>query len=186
MRAEEFEEQLALVLREPNPKEAFYGLRGLYYLADDKQRQIIRDGWDFNRRWIFPDQSTLACRIVAERDCEERIRMSLVYHSIENCRLDWRDNMRDLCRIYLSAIRAGIDADSLFQEVAALSSPHTSKVMMMVMNRDDDGKRLDASLFREVHSSEGVRIEDRITEYVKQVKREGPPKRERRRWWKFW
>jgi len=158
MNQDMFEDQLRKIFEEADPKEAFYKLYDLYVSADGEQREDIRKQWPFNRRWKLPDQTQLACVASGERSCEERIRASLAYDSIENFQEDWRENLTSMCRIYHSAILAGMDPDGLFREIAALSSARGASMIIGFLERNEKDRSLEAHGYIEFPSPEGVRI----------------------------
>ena len=194
MNADQFQQQLNQILKDPDPMEAYYKLSDLYCSAHDSQREAIRQKWDFKRSWRLPDQNTFACQIPGERTCEQRILASLIYNSIEDCRFDWRDNLVSLCQIYHSTIHAGMNPDVLFREVARLSSPETSETIIGFIERTDEDKSLEAFDLKEVTTEEGVRIElvegwpteEEMGQQMKGVDDEQYPDKAKRRWWKLW
>ena len=157
-----FPEQLQTLLTEPDRKEAFYRLASLYASAAADERQEIRYGWDFNCDWLVPDQNCLACRIPGEKSCEERLRASLIYYSIHDFRDDWRDSWLALPLIYHGAIHVGLNADSLFREVAALSGALAAKYMIEFIQRKSSDKTLDACKLVEIQTPQGVRLEHNL------------------------
>ena len=158
MNQDTFGVQLEKILEEADPKEAFYKLCDLYVSADGEQREDIRRQWPFDRPWKLPDQSRLACVDDGDRSCGERIRVSLIYDSIEDFRVDWRDNLVGICRVYHSAILAGIDPDKLFREVAALSSERGARMIINFIERDEKDKSLQAFRYIESPTPDGVSI----------------------------
>ena len=156
---EGFAERLQAILKERDRKEAFYKLASLYASAAAEDRKEIRYGWDFHRDWLLPDQNSLACQIPDEKPCEERIRASLIYYSIHDFRDDWRDSWLALPLIYHSAIHVGLNADSLFREVAALSGALAAQRMIEFIQRKASERSLAACKLAEVRTPQGVRLE---------------------------
>jgi len=154
-----FQEQLQNILAEPDRKHAFYNLASLYASVTAAQRKEIRNGWDFRRDWLLADQNSLACQIPGEKPCEERIRASLIYYSIHDFRDDWRDSWLALPLIYYSAVYAGLNADSLFREVAAISGVSAAQCMIEFIQRKASDKSLAACKLVEVLTAQGVRLE---------------------------
>lgn len=154
-----FPEQLQTLLTEPDRKEAFYKLASLYASVAAEERREIRYGWDFHCDWLVPDQNCLACRIPGEKSCEERIRTSLIYYSIHDFRDDWRDSWLALPLIYHGAIDVGLNADSLFREIAALSGALAAQCMIEFIQRNSSEKSLQACKLVEVQTPQGVRLE---------------------------
>jgi hypothetical protein len=157
---EQFKERLQAILLEQEPKEAFYNLCYLYSEALPEQRFEIRKRWDFNRTWELPDQTTLACDLPEDRSSEERIRASLIYTSLMND-YDYRDVLVWLAPIYHSALKSGINAESLFKEISDISSPIAASLIHSFINRPPNSKSLSAWCLEEDLTAQGVRIRHR-------------------------
>jgi hypothetical protein len=154
---EQFAKRLQAILLEPEPTEAFYKLCYLYSQALPEQRVAIRRRWDFNRMWELPDQTTLACNLPEERSCEERIRASLIFASLMND-YDYRDVLWLLAPIYHSALKSGINADFLFDEISNISSPIAASLIHSFLKRNPNSKSLSACGLKEVPTIQGVKI----------------------------
>jgi hypothetical protein len=156
MEKKDFDTRIKEALDREDPKEAFACLARLYASATPDQREAIRQGWDFNRAWLLPDSRTLACRLPGAPSCEERIRVSLIYNSIEDFRMDFRDNLVALCAIYHSALAIGLDADALFEEIARLSSTRGADMIRSFAGREPVLKSLEAFGWERVDTADGV------------------------------
>jgi hypothetical protein len=141
--AEEFEHQLAAILQYQNPKDAFYRLSDLYFVASAEQREQIRDNFDFKREWEVPDNLTLAAHLTSEPDRELRIRAALILLSLVHIGDD-RDVVVALCPIYHSIKAIGKDADAWFRFFADISSPHLASHLGRFAARKPEDKSLAA------------------------------------------
>lgn len=136
--------------------EAFYMLVEYYKSASDNERESIRDSWDFNREWTFPDQEVLAIDLPNERSCEERIQASLILDSItEDFRIDSRDTLVGFCPIYHSAIEVGLAPEKLFAEVAEISCSEFALLLQEFISRPDEGKSMKAFGWERIVESDG-------------------------------
>ena len=120
-----------IVHNEQNPLYAFLDLAEVFWAGNAEQRTIIREGWDFKRRWFIPglsysdmDRIIFAPLVGMDKDglnAEARIKARLTYHAIENAQSDFRDSTLDIALCYHSALAAELDVVRLFQETAAVS-----------------------------------------------------------------
>jgi hypothetical protein len=156
MRADEFEQRLLEVLQEPNPKEAFYKLSNLYFVASAEQREGIRNDFDFGRGWAFPDEMTLAAHLPSEPDREARIRAALISLSLIDMGGDDRDIIAALCPIYHSVKAVGRDADVWFKFFADLSSPLIASHLSKFAARRPEDKSLAAFLLESDVTEHGL------------------------------
>ena len=116
------------LLKRDDRANAFFDLVDLYVKGPDSIRRQIRQGWDFNVEWKYPNSARLACSRGEKRSCQERLKASLVYYSIEDCRFGRsRENLIAFAAIYHSCVLAGVDPVSLFESVSAMSSDTTAQ-----------------------------------------------------------
>lgn len=151
-----FLERLTPILDDEDRERAFFDLCALYRQATGVQREAIRSRWDFGRAWRIPADSTLLCALPGARPPVERLQAVLLYHSIEGGAIDWRDTLVALCVIYHSALRLGLDAGALFEEVAALSAPTTARLLREFLARPPELRSLAAFGWEEVTTPHGV------------------------------
>ena len=151
-------ERVESVAADDRSELAFYRIAGLYAGASDEDRARIRASWPFARRWKIPDDRTLATERPGLPPSRERARAALLYHSIEDCRHDWRDNLVSICAIHHSLVRLGLDAARLFEEVAALSSGDTARILRGWIARKPGDQSLAAFGWREEKTAEGWRL----------------------------
>ena len=83
-------------------------------------------------------------------------------YSIHDFRDDWRDSWLALPLIYHGAIHFGLNADSLFREVAALSGALAARCMIEFIHRKSSDRTLQACKLVEVQTPEGVRLEHNL------------------------
>jgi hypothetical protein len=194
MHKDQFHHRLNEILKYPDPKEAFYKLSDLYRSVNESQREDIRQKWPFTRNWSLPDQNTLACQVPGERACEQRIRASLIYNSIDDCRSDWRETLVSLCQIYHSAIHAGVNTDEIFREVASLSSTKTAQIVIGFLERSEEYKSPEEFCLKAVTTKGGIRIEygdgwlteEQVDELLSENSDKQCYGKGNRPWWKFW
>lgn len=156
MRDEEFEQRLAEILQEPNPKEAFYRLSDLYFVASAEQREDIREDFDFGRKWEVPDDLTLAAHLPSEPDRELRVRAALISLSLFDMGGDDRYIIVALCPIYHSIKAIGKDADAWFRFFADISSPLIASHLARFAARRSEDKSLEAFLLESDVTEHGL------------------------------
>jgi hypothetical protein len=155
-----FRERLSSITGEEDRRRAFSQLCRLYGSeATAEQREFIRGQWDFGCRWQLPRDDTLTVEAVDSIPPRERVREAMLYHSIENARQDYRDNLMSICLIYHSVLRLGLDPGELFGEVAALSTKEMSDLLLSWLRRAPEDQALRAFGWREVTTPEGTRFE---------------------------
>lgn len=153
-----FEERLAEVVRERDPMLAFRALATLYQRTTPEGRERIRRGWPFARRWRPPDPATLTWELRGEPPPALRCRTALVYHSIEDCRVDWRDNLVALCAVHHSLLRLGFDPRTEFEHAAGLSAHGTAELLRGWVARPPGTQRLEDFGWRATEEPEGWRL----------------------------
>lgn len=152
---ENFQKWLKNILQEANPKQAFYELCDLYFVASNEQRNLIRADFDFNRDWEIPNPRTLAAHLADEPDREKRIRASLIALSLYE-RSDWRDVLVTICVIYHSIKSVGKDADVWLKFFADLSSPNVASLLWRFSERKPQDKLLSAFGWGEKITDKGL------------------------------
>jgi hypothetical protein len=157
---EQFLQRLCEIVAEEDRRRAFSQLCRLYASnATAAQREFMREQWDFGSRWQIPRDDTLTIEAADPIPPCERIREALLYHSIENARHDFRDNLMSICPIYHSAVQLGLDPAALFSEVAALSAREMADLLLGWLRRDPRDQELRAFGFREIRTPTGSRFE---------------------------
>jgi len=132
MNDEELVERLAALEREPRrdrwSERTAARLCSLYEAATPSQRQFMRETVQLGR-WRSTDKRTLADGAIRDIPAQQRIRVGLLFESIEDGRHDLRDNLISVTFVYHSAMAVGMDVERLFQEVAAISSERMGRVL---------------------------------------------------------
>jgi hypothetical protein len=133
------------ILNLPDRGEAFYQLAEYYRTATENERENIRNSLDLKKEWVYPNYKTLAVSLPGERSCEERIRASLIFDSIEEYKVpDFRETLIGFCLTYHCAKEIGLDPNKLFEEVAKISSPNFAKELKKFIDRPEEDKSLEA------------------------------------------
>ena len=153
------EEKLEKIIEMDDRLEALFSLCRYFEQCDDGERAKIREMWDFGVEWDYPDQFRLAQKLDGQRPPEERIRASLVCDSIDQSPGDPRDKLFGFALIYNSAQAAGMNPDSLFQDVAAISSEGIAKMLKVFAERINELKSPEAFCLKKIEESCGVRFE---------------------------
>jgi hypothetical protein len=153
-------EELKRILGVEDPRKAFIELANYYRVCSQKEREEIQKGWGFERQWRIPgmdysnpDRILFAPLVGVDANglgAEERIRVRLIYHSIENARSDFRDNGMDVCLCYHAGLRAGVNVEVLFEEVAVLSQEWMAGLLRGFFRWKPEDRCLWAQGFQEV------------------------------------
>jgi hypothetical protein len=153
---QQFLERLCAITNEEDRRRAFSQLCRLYGSeATAEQRDFIRGQWDFGCRWHIPRDDTLTIAAADPVPARGRVREALLYHSIENARVDYRDNLMSIC------------------EVAALSAPEMADLLRGWLRRQPENQSLGAFGQRETLVPEGARIEViPLAEYLQATRRQ--------------
>jgi hypothetical protein len=157
---------LQAILDHSDRREAFYMLTEFYAQTIESEREHIRAQWDFGRSWIYPHSHLLACKIPEERPCHERIRAFLIYCSIADMAVDYRDWIYYFIVVYHSAIAVGIDPVALFDSVASISSASTAESMRNFVNRTPENLDLDNFFLKRIEKSDGSVIFEDVTPHM--------------------
>ena len=137
---------------------AFHKLCNLYVAAAPAQRDQLRALVNLaDHTWSIPMDSTLVDGTVHEFPPEQRIRANLIFHSIENARHDFRDNLISIALIYHSAVETGMDVEGLFLDVAAMSAPEMAQLLASFPRREPADRSLAAFGHRAVRTATGVK-----------------------------
>lgn len=155
MNEDDFHERLTNILREGKPKQAFYALCDLYFVAASELRTQIRAEFDFGREWEIPDVKTLAAHLPNEPDRERRIRASLIALSFYGSS-DPRDDLVRICVIYHSIKAIGKDADVWLKFFADISSPQVASSLWRFAERKPEEKSLKAFGWSEKITDQGL------------------------------
>lgn len=154
MTHDEFESQLAALVRAHDDERDFHALCVLYEAASPEQRDVLRRQVDLRDAWRFPDTTTLADGVPRNAPPGERVRDALVWHAIEGGE-DPRDNLCDIVLVYHAAQRLGLDVDALFREVAAIAPEPVAECIATFPQREPEDRALEAFGWRETATGTG-------------------------------
>lgn len=148
--------QLEEITKLTDREEAYYQLVKLFKQGSDEVRGLIRECWDFDVEWIYPNVRRLACSINERYSPIEKIQASLIYDSIEDLRQeDVKDKLVALAVIYHSCLAAGLDPQRQFEEVALISSPKIAGLFRSFINRSVEDKSMEAFLLVAYQNADG-------------------------------
>ncbi|MCX8511137.1 MAG: hypothetical protein ORN83_05205 [Chthoniobacteraceae bacterium] len=135
-------------------REAYQRLAALYIKGPRELRELVREKWDFELEWTYPDPKRLACRKNERYSCEERIMSTLVYDSIEDFkREEIREKLIVWAVVYHSCREIGMDPCEAFIQVAEISSPRTAQALLDFIKRLEVDKSMEAfGLSRKLNS----------------------------------
>lgn len=158
-----------IIDNEQDPLRAYLRLEEFYRLTSAEMRAAIRGGWSFGRHWSVPglDYSDrdlivfapLTGNDVNGLDVQARIEARLTYHSIENARSDFRDNIMDICLCYHVALRTGLDFSRIFGDAAAISESKMAEMMLRFILREPERRSLWIYGFRAAPFENGIAFE---------------------------
>lgn len=162
-----------IVHNEQNPLYAFLDLAEVFWAGNAEQRTIIRDGWDFKRRWFIPrldysdmDRIIFAPLVGVDKDglsAEARVKARLTYHAIQNAQYDFRDIIMDIIMdialCYYSALAANLDVATLFEETATVSEGAIKDVLFHFLRGQPECKCLWNYGFRAASIKNGMAFE---------------------------
>lgn len=133
--------QVENIIKLHDREEAFYNLVTLYIKGPEQVREQIRNGWDYDVEWIYPDPKRLACLKHEKYSSRERILASLTYDAIENFRDEGpRDKLVTLSIIYHSCIEAGLNPEEEFESIALISSEKVANLFRGFIQRKPEDK----------------------------------------------
>jgi hypothetical protein len=115
-----------------------------YESGDDSVRASIRAAIDLSESSALLSLSTL-CVVAAVSRCRtDLIDGAMVAHSIEDFRLDPRDNLRVLAIVWYGAERLGVDPAQILRRVAAISSSRSRAFLEQFAGRSPSSRSLSA------------------------------------------
>lgn len=156
----QFLARLEALRRAPASAGDFHALCELFRAGSASQRDSLRRLVHLrDERWYPPSAWTLADGSPQSQPPAERVRDALTWHAIEGGEFDYRDNLMVIVLIYHSALRLGLDAVALFDEVAAMAPPRLAGEIAGFPRREPSHRSLEAFDYREVPMPGGVRYE---------------------------
>jgi hypothetical protein len=149
-----FLDRLDKILEADNRKRAYFDLCDLYCQADAEQRDFLRAEWPLDREWLIP-----LCTMLLHSDAypsQRRLRVALIYESLEKGEWDLRDNLVRISAIYHSAVRLGLDPQLLFEEVAGLSGEYMADLLRSFARRLPKERSIEVFGYQEKSSPGGI------------------------------
>jgi hypothetical protein len=134
---ETFEEIIKGIKTGQNENEHFDNLIRLYTSSSPEERDFIRKNIDNKTATLLISYShTVAVECVRKKS-SDKLFDGFVAQSIEDSRIDYRDNIIVLFLLYNSAKRLGVDIKLLVQKVCVLSSNQFAEMLAEFINRKD-------------------------------------------------
>jgi hypothetical protein len=128
----------------------------LYLAGTPDERVFMRSRIDRASGKAFMGLGTRQAVVGMREKSEYAIRLGLVAHAIDNLASgDARDTLVYLTLLYHAAKRIGTDPNALFHEVAAISGPAFSALLLDWVKRDPSLQSLACMGWQEVETPEG-------------------------------
>jgi hypothetical protein len=134
----------------------FLKLASLYRTGSPGGREAVRAAWMPTHGWKLPALVDFPLRNPLPHG--ERLAAHLLFHSIENCRLDWRDTLIGICAVYHVALKVGLDPEALFRDAASVSAPEFAGLLAGFLRRDPRDRSLAAFGWKDESTPERVRL----------------------------
>jgi hypothetical protein len=119
---------LGLTVLDPRTEEPYLQLCDLFMECTEEQRAHIRAGWPYGREWRVPVPGTTHDWRGGEMS-ERRVRAWMIHEAIRPTVPDWRDVVVGFSVMYWAAKQVGMNAEAMFEEVAAASTPEVRKLL---------------------------------------------------------
>jgi len=87
----------------------------------------------------------------------ERLLDGLLSLIIENYSADWRDNLTKLAPLYHSAVKIGVDPQSLFTEAATYGNNEVAEIIRDFPQREQESRSIEAFGYKEDYEPDGFR-----------------------------
>jgi hypothetical protein len=134
----------------------FLRLASLYRNGTPARREAVRAAWNPAHGWKLPSLVDFPLRNPLPH--RERVAAHLLYGSIENLRMDYRDTLIGLCAAYHIALKVALDPSKLFREAAAVSLPEYAELLAGFLRRDPRDRTLAAFGWKDESSPERIRL----------------------------
>lgn len=136
---------------EQNQNENLNSLIRLYKDSSSQEREFIRKKIDNKIAALLISYSHTAAVECVRKNSSDELFDGIVAQSIEDSRIDYRDNIIVLFLLYNSAKRIGTDIKLLIQKACLLSSKQFSEMLTEFINRKDlDGDLIKLSGYKTV------------------------------------
>ena len=128
---------------------AYMSLVDLYMKGTPQLRAYVNQQWDFDVKWVYPNQKRLACAKGEIFSREERLRASLAYDAISaKYESDLRENLIAYAVIYNSCLCAGIEPNIIFTQVANIAPNAVADSLRRFLARPSQGKDMAAFMLK--------------------------------------
>lgn len=142
MEDEEYGRRLALALEDARREGGFLRLAALYRKGTPAQRELVRSAWTPRHGWKLPSLTDFPLKNPLPH--AQRLATHLLFASIENLRMDWRDTLIGICAVYHIALKVGLDPKALFDDAASISAPEFAKLLADFLRRKPEDMTLAA------------------------------------------
>jgi hypothetical protein len=151
-----FLDRLSRVLVEQKTEADFLRLCSLYRRGSPEQRELVRSAWNPRVRWRVPSVVDFPRRNPLGHP--ERIAANLLHASLEDGRMDVRDNLVGFAAAWHVAGLLDLDPAALFEEAAAVSSPAFAEVFRGFVRRRPEDRALAAFAWSDRSGPDRIRI----------------------------
>jgi hypothetical protein len=145
---------------QPIPCELDYvagNLVNLYKRLSPVERETVHSlASERNSYTLLTFAERMATLAVREKS-RERLLDGLLSLIIENYNADWRDNLTKLAPLYHSAVKIGIDPQSLFMDAASYGNNEVAEIIRGFPLREPEDRSLEAFGYKESYELDGFR-----------------------------
>lgn len=106
-----------------------------FIAATVAERRALADKWPLGAKWPYPNPARLGCQIGEVFSSRDRIVASLVLDYLEGI-TGFREHLIALSASYRSCELAGLDAELIFEEVAAALPAAAAEVLEAFLQRE--------------------------------------------------
>ena len=154
---DEFLRRLQDILAVQKTEADYLKLCSLYRKAAPGQRDVLRDAWRPNPPWKVPSSSDFPLARPSMPH-EVRIAAVLIFHSIENLRMDSRDTLVGLSAVHHAALKTGVDVKRAFADIGGISTPKFTDFLGAWFTRSTEDQSLGAFGWRDQSTREQIRF----------------------------
>lgn len=123
--------------------------------APPAERAEVVKSWDPELKWELPSPQRLACIDETPGSPVERIRADLLFQVLGLSGADAREAIMGFAVIHNSCKLAGIDPETIFEEIADAVGGAGATALRDFANRDPEDKSMEAFMLEAVPSSGG-------------------------------
>jgi hypothetical protein len=125
-----------------------------FMVADLKDREGIRAGWNFGVEWPYPAPERLACTVGEVYSPRARIVASLILDSLEGVS-GTREHLIALCATFRACELAQLSAVDVFEAVAVILTPPDADALRSFVRRSPDERQPSAFGIKERTNADG-------------------------------